>query len=177
MADSTGNITLTLWEQNIGILTQNKSYQLNRFQIHQYRGKNELTFPLFGAEIIDLVDVSLPFVENNVTNLHSVSIIGVNKLDTTFTCINCKTLHCDLSDIITHCEHCGTKQKLRNHKISARLFLEDASAQSYQLRAHNEILFNIAPDSSTITAEVLLEAPPFDVAYDEFNGIIKVSRQ
>ena len=135
------------------MLTENKSYQLNRFQ---YRGKNELTFLLFGAsieEIIDLVDVS-PFVENDVTNLHSVSIIGVNKLDTTFTCINCKTLPCDPSDIITHCQHCGTKQKLRNHKISARLFVEDASAQSYQLRAHNEIPFNIAPDSSTIMAEV-----------------------
>lgn len=68
MADSTGNITLTLWEQNIVILKENKSYQLNGVQIHQYRGKNELTFPLFGAsieELNDLVDVST-LVENDV---------------------------------------------------------------------------------------------------------------
>ena len=50
------------------ILKENKSYQLNGVQIHQYRGKNELTFPLFGAsieELNDLVDVST-LVENDV---------------------------------------------------------------------------------------------------------------
>ena len=49
VADSTGHTTLTLWEEDIGMIVENKSCQLNRVQIHHYLGKTELNFPRFGA--------------------------------------------------------------------------------------------------------------------------------
>ena len=42
VADSTGHTTLTLWEEDIGMIVENKSCQLNRVQIHHYLGKTEL---------------------------------------------------------------------------------------------------------------------------------------
>ena len=147
VADETGH-TLTLWEDDIGMISENKSYQFNRIQIHHYLGRTELTFPHFGAsaeEIDDLLVVST-YDNDDVTDLHSVTIVAVNNLETTFICINCKkTLPCDLDKTITECQQCGTKQKLRNYKTSAKLFVEGMSAQQCTLKAHNEILCLIAP--------------------------------
>lgn len=89
------------------MILENKSYQLNRIQVHHYLGKTELTFPRFGAsaeEIDSLLEVST-FVDNDTTDLHSV--IGVTNLETTFICINCrKTFPCDPNDTVTHCQLC-----------------------------------------------------------------------
>ena len=83
VADSTGHTTLTLWEEDIGMIVENKSYQLNRVQIHHYL---ELNFPRFGAsaeEIDDLLEVSMLHNNDDTTDLHSVTIIAVTKLETT----------------------------------------------------------------------------------------------
>ena len=93
VADSTGHTTLTLWEEDIGMIVENKSCQLNRIQIHHYLGKTELNFPLFGAsaeEIDDLLEVSMLHNNDDTTDFHSVTIIAVTKLETTFTSINCR---------------------------------------------------------------------------------------
>ena len=180
VADETGHTTLTLWEDDIGMISENKSYQFNRIQIYHYLGRTELTFPRFGAsaeEIDDLLVVST-YDNDDVTDLHSVTIVAVNNLETTFICINCKkTLPCDLDKTITECQQCGTKQKLRNYKTSAKLFVEDMSAQQYTLKAHNEILANIVPNCSKITSELLLDAPSFDTTFDKFHIITNVTRQ
>ncbi len=39
VADETDNTILTLWEQDIDMLENGKSYQLNRVQMHTYSGK------------------------------------------------------------------------------------------------------------------------------------------
>ena len=49
IADSTGQTTLTLWEKDVGMTIQGKSYQLNRIQVHHYLGTTALTYPRFGA--------------------------------------------------------------------------------------------------------------------------------
>ena len=49
VADESGTIPLTLWEEDIGKLVQYTSYQLNRVQVHKFLGKYELTFPLLGT--------------------------------------------------------------------------------------------------------------------------------
>ena len=84
VADSTGHTTLTLWEEDIGMIVENKSYQLNHVQIHHYLGKTELNFPRFGAsaeEIDDLLEVSMLDNNDDTADLHSVTIIAVTKRD------------------------------------------------------------------------------------------------
>ena len=90
IGDDTGTTTLTLWEQNIGILTENTSYQLSRVQVHSYLGRSELTFPVFGAAIEerDMLENVLTYTDDQVYSLQSVSIMGVSAFETTFNCIN-----------------------------------------------------------------------------------------
>ena len=127
-------------------------------------------------EIEDLENVST-YTEDRVNNLQSVSIIGVTTLETTFICINCKkTLPCDPSETTTNCENCETKQKLRSHKTSAKVFIEDSTGHQHALRAYTEILSHIV-HGSPITPEALLDAPPFNVAYNEYHVITDVSHE
>ena len=144
VADSTSHTMLTLWEEDIGMIAENKSYQLNRVQIHHYLGKTEQNFPRFGAsaeEIDDLLKVSMVDSNDDTTDLYSVNIIASHKtpdnihLETTFICINCrKSLPCDPKSTITHCQQCGTKQKPPNNKTSAKLFIEGSSGEQYTLK-------------------------------------------
>ena len=85
------------------MIVENKSYQLNHVQIHHYLGKTELNFPRFGAsaeEIDDLLEVSMLDNNDDTTDLHSVTIIAVTKLETTFNCR--KNLPCDPNNTITN---------------------------------------------------------------------------
>ena len=50
LADATGSIILTLWEENIDMLEQGVSYQLNRVQVRTNRFlSGKLTYPQFGG--------------------------------------------------------------------------------------------------------------------------------
>ena len=93
VADSTGQTTLTLWEQDVGMILEGKSYKLNRIQVHHYLGTTALTYPQFGAtaeQIDDLLDhiPKLPDSDDD-TVINTLSIIGVTSLNITFTCVNC----------------------------------------------------------------------------------------
>ena len=116
--NNTGFTSLTLWED-----IENKSYQLNRIQIHQYLGKTELTFPRFSASVeVDDLPELCSYDDNDSTNASSVTIIGVSNLETTYPCIDCKkNIQCTPETSITKCDHCQSKQRLRSYKTSAIL--------------------------------------------------------
>ena len=50
IADATAKSTITLWESDINMLSEAKSYQLNRMGIHSYLGKYTLTSPEMGLQ-------------------------------------------------------------------------------------------------------------------------------
>ena len=183
VGDDSGTTTFTLWESNIGKMVENKSYQLNRVQVHQFLGKYELNFPLFGAsieEIDDLPDVS-PFEPSTetLTTIEHVSIVGVSKLELSFSCISCKNLLVSQPSELVECQHCETKQKLRNPKISTKLFIVDGNEQQYSLRAHNDSLLQITGHTETnlINIDDLFSSPPFDVTFDQYHVITNISRK
>jgi len=92
VADPTGQTTLTLWEEDIGMIVESKSYQLNRIQIHHYLGKTDITrFGATAEEIGDVLD-QLPTLpdDDDDTDLVSVSVIGVSQPEVTFLCVSCK---------------------------------------------------------------------------------------
>ena len=180
VADATGCTTLTLWEEDIGMIIETKSYQLNRIQVHHYLGKSELIFPRFGAsakEIEDLLEVSPYDGDSDDKNANSATIIGVSNLEKVYNCINCKkSMPCTTDTKIVECQHCQTKQRLKTFRTSAKIFIEDECGQQYTLKAHHEMLSNIIPNSGTITPELLLEAPPFNVTFDNYYTVTSVSR-
>ena len=178
IADSSGTTSLTLWEEDIGLLSENKSYHLHRVQVHRYLGRTELTLPSFGAtieEIDNLEEIVVYEDDDQIINLKSVTIIGVNMFETSFNCVNCKKpMSCNPNDTTTQCGTCDTKQRLRNPKISAKLFVEDAVGQHITLRAHTQVIMKII-DNSPIMSDTLLEAVPFNLTYNKYRTITSVS--
>lgn len=63
LCDASGSATLTLWEDDVNMLTENKSYQMNRLVVRSFLGKNYLSMPPSGATIDeneDLEEVKTP---------------------------------------------------------------------------------------------------------------------
>lgn len=180
VADESGTIPLTLWEEDIGILVQYTSYQLNRVQVHKFLGKYELTFPRFGAsfhEIEDLQDVCQYTESNNdLDHVTSATIVVVGQLESTVSCISCKKNMCVTieSDII-ECNSCDTKQRARNIKTTAKLYVEDGCQNSFSFRAYQDMLTEIA-QTPDVTSDNLLQSEPFDLTFNKYHIITSITR-
>lgn len=168
-----------LWEGDVNMLTEYKSYQLNRIKVHHYCGNYEVTFPKFGAsyeEIEDLEYVDTLVSRNDQPEDQRCTIVGVN-LETIFMCISCKHSIPDLHtgpNPIHMCESCDTTQKLRNPRTSARLYIEDENGKILPLRAYSDTLSQLAR-SATITTDNLLDKPPFGLSYNKYCVITSIT--
>ena len=180
VADESGTIPLTLWEEDIGKLVQYTSYQLNWVQVHKFLGKYELTFPRFGAsfhEIEDLQDVcQYTESDNDLDHVTSATIVGVGQLESTVSCISCKKIMSVTkeSDII-ECNSCDTKQRARNVKTTAKLYVEDGGQNSFSLRAYQDMLTEIA-QTPDVTSDNLLQSEPFDLIFNKYHIITSITR-
>lgn len=181
VADNTNKATVTLWQPYLNILKAQCSYQLNRLQIKTYQGKRHLSFSSAPSideieNIEDPIEVFTSSDEESDEILSSVTISGIRVLETVYTCINCnKTIPVTDSPIAT-CNHCDTAQKWGKSKQSAKLIF-DIGSKRLTLRANDNELKIICSAQSEVTSQDLLYAPPFDVSYNKYNAITKVTRQ
>ena len=142
VVDSTAKATVTLWESNIGLLKQQKSYQLSRLEIRSYEGKQYLAFPSTPSidEITDLketIEVTTSSDETDEEVLRGVTVSGIKQLETVYTCINCnKNVH-SLNAHIGECNACSITQKLTQPKQTAKLIIETGT-KKYLLKAYDE---------------------------------------
>ena len=134
IADATGSTILTLWETDINLLEESKSYQLNRLMLRVYLGKYQLSY-------------------DEDANLVGASTTGVQVLDKVYTCINCKK---GKSANIGTCTNCGTMHKLTNEKLTAKLYIQ-MDKKRFSLRAFDDNLKIVQEDA--ITCETLLCSP------------------
>ena len=178
LCDSTGSATLALWESDTDMLIEGKSYQMNRLVVRSFLRKTYLSMPPSGATIEDLQDVihtSAPIMEDEDDEcLANVTITGVQQLESLHTCINCKKEINPASDTVTTCGHCETTQRMGNCRQTAKLFIENQSTR-VTLRAYHDALTSITLKDQ-INCEDLLYAHPFDVAFNRYHVITKVSR-
>ena len=85
ITDDSGNATISLWQSDIGKLIENKSYRLNRIQLHSYAGKISLNYPSHGA-LIELIEdlenvCSAEDDEEETQQVIDAIIVGVNQLE------------------------------------------------------------------------------------------------
>ena len=175
IADPTGKANLVLWEADIDKVSEGRSYQLNRLEVQTYLGNTNISFPQCGASVDDISDIEdvNNFVDDTKEQYcaKAASIAAVNQFEN---CINCKK-NVKEEPKFGVCDTCGTVQKLRNPRISAKLFIQcHAEGQTLSLRAYNESLKLIA-ESEHFTPQDLLSAT-FDALYNDYNIITKVSR-
>ena len=175
IADDTGAIKLTFWENDIGTIEEGKSYD---FIVRTYNNSKYLSLPKEDAgvkEIDDIGDVApddLP--DDDITVFHGAEVAGVFSLDHYYACLKCKSKVTVLSGeaALGCCSNSSMKQRLDRCKrqLSARMMVmcgEDFIA----LHAFGTNVSDIADgDAHDITEESLIAAKPFTVSYQ--GGII-----
>ena len=95
VADKNFTARVALWEDNIGIMLQGRSYTLKNFVVRVFQSIKYLTMGGEGAELIPINDIGSVAQQHSADPdsevvLHDVTIVGVLHLDTLRACLNCK---------------------------------------------------------------------------------------
>ena len=152
-----------------------RSYHFNRLLVHLYCGKYQLSLPSSGAsideiEVIDEVMMNFSELDDEGHVMQAATMLVVQLLENVYTCILCKRgkkVIPDQTGSIRSCEICPTDQKLHVLHLTAKLLLEDENAHDCViLRAYHDTLIVIV--DSDVTTQDLLNAPQFDVHYDDY---------
>ena len=93
IADKSSTARVALWEDNVGIMQQGRSYTLKNFVVRVFQSIKYLTMGDEGAELIPIKDIGTVALQHNADPdcevvLHDVTI--VLHLDTVRACLNCK---------------------------------------------------------------------------------------
>ena len=176
LSDSTGSAMLTLWEDDINMLIEGKSYQTNRLVVKCFLGKTHLSMPPTGATIEEIDDLENVIQtasslndDNDEEYLQNVSVTGIQHLESVYTCINCKKAIHPTTETVAVCDICKTTQKMGNHRLTAKLFIENQCAR-VTLRAYHDSLTAIT-QRDDVKCEDLLFAAPFNVTYNKYHVI------
>ena len=95
IADKSSTARVTLWEENVGIMQQGRSYTLKNFVVRVFQSVKYLTMGGEGAELIPIKDIGAVALQSDSSDpdceavLHHVSIVVLH-LDTVRACLNCK---------------------------------------------------------------------------------------
>lgn len=117
-----------------------------------------------------------PSCSDDEEDLTPVSIIGLKDLQTFYGCINCNNAITPADEYTEVCDNCKITQKL-TPKQTARLIVKPGKTK-ITLKAFDKMIKVIAKsDSTDVSAQELLFAPPFDFTFNKFNIITKVSRK
>ena len=176
IADSTATAKLMLWESDVNMLLETKSYQMRKLVVRSYLQKNYLSVPSTGSTIeeTDYLENVIAEPESSSDDdefLAAVTVAGVQQLEAIYTCINCKKgIPAALNETMATCDNCKTMQKMSTKRQTAKLF-NDNSQQHIALRAHDDFLKAIAQTDGQINSEDLLFAPPFDIKYNKYHVI------
>ena len=113
IADATAKAMLTLWEVDINMVKEAKSYQMNKLVVRSFLGKQHLSFPPIGSTIEDIDDLQNVVNEDTTPSdeeqqLAAVKVTGIQQIESMYTCINyIKTIYSSRSRIIV-CDTCNT---------------------------------------------------------------------
>lgn len=181
VADSTENATLTIWE-NINTLTLNKSYSLKKMYVRIFNNTHYMSLPPHGAtvtEIDDIGDVNVIPCDNPEQTITDGSIIAVKDLQDFRTCLACKgkVLLQEECAAIGTCQNCNMVQKVSKCGINrmAKFMIEHGATEIITLVAYGEVLFTIA-NATNLSTEAFLNAPNFNLTYNDYHVITSVTR-
>ena len=117
IADATAKSSVTLWESNVNAMQPQNLYQLNRVLVRIFMGKHHLSIPTAGSTIEEISDVENTAIDTDGSEdeeeiLESVTIVGVQNLQTVFMCMNCKKHVTPTGEHTGSCDSCNTMQML-----------------------------------------------------------------
>ena len=181
VADGTGVGKVSIWEENIGILQENKCYLLENFFVREYAAAKFLSMGKEGSKVLDCEDIGE--VVNDETyhdpdkELVDAQIIGVLKLDKYKACLRCKAWVEPSSPPLGKCskEGCGMLQKydVCQEQLSAKLMFQSGAAV-VSVYAYGKMVKDLAcvHCNEEVTEEIFLRVPMLtSVRYNHQNVI------
>ena len=191
VADSTGSVRLTVWENEINTMEEGKSYHVQNVSIREFMGNKFVSTSIKGSLIEAIPDIGkvidtqaqeeMSAGPTRTKYIKNVKVVGVQKFDTYTACLKCKgkVMMDDKDEEIGECAKCKTVQCISegdNLAAMATLILKPESAKPITLRAFDGVLKKIADvRDAPVTLKSLLKARPFAIQYD--NGIIQSIRR
>ena len=137
-----------------------------------------LLFLRFGVSAEQIEDLDLKessFDTDDTTQVNSVSIIAVSNLETTYNCIIAGRIYLATQKQKSYSAIIA-KQNKSSRAIKPKLGCSSKTILGKDtLWRHT--MTSIVPTTDTITDDDLLNAPSFNITFDQYNTIISVSRQ
>lgn len=137
IADETSKCILTLWDDHIGTIQANTSYQFNKLETRSYIGKVYLSFPSMPTfDTIDPVATKITTTDSASSDededLICASIIGVKDMEIHHTCINCNKSITPNDEQTGVCHNCNITQKLTS-KVTAKLIVKCGETKVHRM--------------------------------------------
>jgi len=154
-------------EADVRQMAEGKSYRLSSVVARSCQGSNYLSMPKEGAslaELPDIGDVAEVDVGELCTTIVDAEVAGIISLGLYSACIACRSKVTATTNKLGQCMKCNMLQKCKK-QLSANLLIWHCSASQFlTLQAFGTNVSDIA-QSKDVTAELLLEAPPFIYPY------------
>ena len=152
VADSTGGIRLTLWNNDINMLEDEVSYNLENIQIRTFNNKQYLSSTRDGlkvSKIDDIKDIPTNFPYLDYGEITRACIVGVNEINVLKGCVKCskKFVISNEDDDFVTCTSCKTFQRIEHEgafdMITELIIKDEQQNVSHVLRATYHVLKNL----------------------------------
>ncbi len=171
VADNSGAMAVTLWEERIDSLEKNNSYKLSKFLVREFNMMKSLSLSRQGAiELVDDIGEVVKARDNDdlkaVSSLFDATILAVEELVTFIVCPKCANGRVDpLTPPNGRCSFldCGVIVRVDrcDKRISAKLLFESKNAKK-SLFAYGEMINNLTDVGlHNVTAQDLLNTNTF----------------
>ena len=174
IADSSGTAKLTLWEADINKLEVNKSYELGKMVLREFRGQIQLSCGKDESTITGIDD--LEGVQQDESSLLSdviekATVLGVLSLESYSTCLKCNGKITNADEEFGTCSKCGMLQLLGacKEEMAAQLMIKGGSSGNILLKAYGKVLHQIT--GGEVTSYRLLSAGSFTALHQD--GVIR----
>ena len=178
LADKTGAIKVTLWQNFVGCLQDESRYELTNLNVRTYKYEKYLSVPKEGAGIHEISDIG-PVAEDDLPD-ETTEIMGVKIVGAVVTsynaCLACNAKVVPVNQDVNKCTKCDLEQlsNSTSSQASATLHLS-VGCNHLTVNAFTNVLKSIVLPGQEITSVNLLMAPPFTCVVED-NIVIAASR-
>ena len=186
IADTSGCIRLTIWEETIGKVTKDQSYRFTNMMVRIFKGNKFISTSKTDSDITSIDNIT------NVDNTEDIDfpeeipgtsggfagrmIIGIEPINEYLGCIKCsgKVQEDENDEDLGQCTKCHLLQIVENcrRNVSVQMTIQGTDGVPLRLRAFTKVIYNIVQKEQPhlITPKMILKAPAFNMRH--LNGVI-----
>lgn len=153
MSDATSTTRLTLWQDDIGSLEVDESYEIANLLVKSYNNSKYLTSPKSGYTIKKIDDIGA------VDELNNAEVAAVSSFSQGLSCLSCNGNVDRYNGKIGGCTKCSLKVRLDKctPSLSVKLLI-DSGGKTSTLTAYLPMIQAITEDDTTHPHSIIIPA-------------------